>query len=109
MNQTEYEGDMAFFTCKATGEPAPTIKWYFNSLLVEKIDATKYTVSVMFLNTTVISSMLTIRNVESSDVGTYTCNATNIISSDTSSGVLTVNGEFFGSTLNIMYLKLSFY
>jgi len=26
-------------------------------------------------------------------VGTYTCNATNVVSSDTSSGVLTVNGE----------------
>ena len=32
-------------------------------------------------------------NVQSSDVGTYTCNATNVLSSDTKSGVLTVNGE----------------
>ena len=32
-------------------------------------------------------------SVESSDVGTYTCNATNVVSSDTSSGVLTVNGK----------------
>ena len=31
--------------------------------------------------------------MELSDVGTYTCNATNVVSSDTSSGVLTVNGE----------------
>jgi len=94
MNQTEYEGDMASFMCEATGEPVPTIKWYYNGVQVDKIDAMKYTVSVTFLNTTVISSMLTIRNVESSDMGTYTCNATNVISSDISSAVLTVNGEF---------------
>ena len=45
------------------------------------------------VNTTTISSTLTIMSVESSDVGTYTCNATNVVSTDTSSGVLTVNGE----------------
>ena len=44
------------------------------------------------VNTITINS-ITIMNVESSDVGTYTCNATNVVSSDTSSGVLTVNGE----------------
>ena len=50
-------------------------------------------ISMMSLNTTTNSSTLTIMNVQSSDVGTYTCNATNVLSSDTSSGVLTVNGE----------------
>ena len=48
---------------------------------------------MMSLNTTTISSTLTVISVQSSDVGTYTCNATNVVSSDTSSGVLTVNGE----------------
>ena len=50
-------------------------------------------ISEMSLNATTISNTLTIMSVESSDVGTYTCNATNVVSSDTSSGVLTVNGE----------------
>ena len=45
------------------------------------------------INATAVSSTLTITNVQSSDVGTYTCNATNVVSSDTSSGVLTVNGN----------------
>ena len=40
-----------------------------------------------------INSTIAIMNVQSSDVGTYTCNATNVLSTDTSSGVLTVNGK----------------
>ena len=54
----------------------------------------KYTISMMSLNTTTINNALTITNVQSSDVGTYTCNATNVVSSDTSSGVLTITGEY---------------
>ena len=91
MDQTEDEGDTAFFTCQPTGEPVPTISWYFNSTLL--VNETRHTIAETSVNTTTISSTLTIMSVESSDVGTYTCNATNVISSDTSSGVLTVNGE----------------
>ena len=91
MDEAENEGDIASFTCQATGEPVPTISWYFNGSLL--VNGTEYIISMMSLNTTTISSTLTIMNVQSSDVGTYTCNATNVVSSDTSSGVLTVNGE----------------
>ena len=93
MYQTQNEGDTASFTCQATGEPVPTITWYFSGAPVDEINTMKYMISMMSLNITTISNMLTIMNVESSDVGTYTCNATNVVSSDTSSGVLTVNGE----------------
>ena len=92
MDQTQNEGDTSSFTCQATGEPVPTISWYFNDAPVT--NTMKYTISMMSVNTTTISSTLTIMSVESSDVGTYTCNATNVLSSDTSSGVLTVIGEF---------------
>ena len=91
------EGDDASFSCQATGEPAPSISWYFNGVLlnnetnVDKYDITE--ISETLVNTTTISSTLTIMSVQSSDVGTYTCNVTNAISTDTSSGVLTVNGE----------------
>jgi len=61
----------------------------------------KYTISVMSLNAISISSTLTIMSIQSSDVGGYTCNATNTISTATSSGVLTVNGEF----LHTLYLS----
>ena len=91
MDQTENEGDTASFTCQATGEPVPTISWYFNSALL--VNGARHTISETSVNTTTINSTLTIMSVESSDVGTYTCDATNVISSDTSSGVLTVNGE----------------
>ena len=91
LDQTQNEGGTASFTCQATGEPAPTIGWYFNNSLLA--NGTKHTISETSVNTTTINSILTIMSVESSDVGTYTCNATNVVSSDTSSGVLTVNGE----------------
>ena len=93
MDQTQNETDTASFTCQATGEPVPTISWYFNDIPVVVTNTTKYTVSVTSLNVTTNSSVLTIMSIQSSDVGTYTCNATNVVSSDTSSGVLTVNGE----------------
>ena len=91
MDQIENEGDTASFTCQATGGPVPTISWYFNSTLL--VNGAKHTILETSVNTTTIGSTLTIMSVESSDVGTYTCNATNVVSSDTSSGVLTVNGE----------------
>ena len=90
MDRTENEGNIASFSCQATGEPVPTISWYFNDVPVDVTNTVKYTV----ISTSPGQSSLRINNVQSSDVGTYTCNATNVVSSDTSSGVLTVNGEF---------------
>ena len=85
MSQAVNKGSNAFFSCQANGEPVPTISWYFNGTVLEQADTTKYIIT---------NNTLDIVNVESSDVGTYTCNATNVVSSNTSSGVLTVNGEF---------------
>ena len=93
MDEAQNEGGIASLTCQATGEPVPTISWHFNNTLLA--NGTKYATSETSVNTTTISSTLTIMSVESSDVGTYTCNATNVVSNVTSSGVLTVflNGE----------------
>ena len=38
-------------------------------------------------------SSLQIINPETSDAGTYTCHAENVVGSDSSSGILTVNGK----------------
>ena len=84
MNETVNEGSNAFFSCQADGEPVPTISWYFNGTLLEQTDTTRYIIT---------NNILDIVNVESSDAGTYTCIATNVISNDTSCGVLTINGE----------------
>ena len=48
----------------------------------------------MYLNESIIESTLNIINAESSDVGTYTCEATNIIGIDNTSWVLSVNGKY---------------
>jgi len=92
MDRAKNVGDNISFTCQSTSEPVANISWYFNSALVNETNLNKYDISQLSLNTTTISNTLTIMNVESSDVGTYTCNATNVISTDISSGVLTVNG-----------------
>ena len=92
MDQTENEGGNATFTCEATGDPLPSISWYFNGTLVNESNTKKYTIS-MISNSTNITSTLTIMIIDSYDVGTYTCSDTNVVSTDTSSGVLTVNGE----------------
>ena len=101
MDQTVNKGDTASFTCQATDEPVPTISWYFSGTPVDEANTMKYTISMMSLNTTTIRNVLTIMNVQSSDVGTYTCKATNVVSSATSSGVLTVNGELFEFLVSI--------
>ena len=105
IDQTQNEGDTTSFTCQVTGEPVPTISWYFNGDLL--VNGTEHMISTMLLNTTTINSTLKIMNVQSSDVGTYKCNATNVVSNDTSSGVLTVNGELsvlIHSTSFVIYL-----
>ena len=103
MDQIINEGNSASFTCQAIGEPLPTINWYFNDNSVDDINTTNYTMSTMSLNTTTISSTLIIMNVQSSDVGTYACNATNRISTETNSGVLTVNGELLLRVYNCLF------
>ena len=105
MNQIINEGDNVSFTCQATGAPVPNISWYFNDNPVDNINILKYAISMSIINTTTINITLIIMNVQSSNVGTYTCNATNVVSTDTSSGVLTVNGELLlcTTTTNSIY------
>ena len=94
INLTEDEGDRATFTCLANGEPLPTITWLFNGVQLNKSNTAKYDIiSSQFPDMNIINTALNILNVQSPDVGTYTCNATNVVSNDTSYGVLTVNGE----------------
>ena len=87
--------DNVIFLCEAVGEPVPDISWYFNDVMINVSDnSSKYMIVSRSLNITATESTLTVDNVISSDVGTYTCNASNIIGSVTSSGILTVTSEF---------------
>ena len=89
----ENETNPVTFSCQATGEPVPNITWYFNGVMINISDASKYNKSTL-VNGTSVESLLTIINTQSSDVGTYTCQAENIIVNDSSSGILVVNGKY---------------
>ena len=106
MDQNANEIGTATFTCKATSELVATIIWYFNNVPIDEANTMKYKITNLSFNTTTITNTLTIMSVESSDVGTYTCNATKLVSSDTSSGVLTVKGELL-LDIFVFYIKLS--
>ena len=86
------------FNCQAIGVPVPTISWYFNNILINVSNSSNYIISNS-VNGTIVVSSLTIINAQSSDVGTYTCHAENIIGNDRSSAVLTVNGKFIFKVL----------
>ena len=100
-NLLENETNAAIFSCQATGEPVPSISWYFKGVMINVSDVHKYKISNI-LRETIVTSSLTISNVQSSDVGTYTCQAENIIDIDESSGTLTVNGKSYCKLTVIM-------
>ena len=88
----ENETNPATLNCQVTGRPVPSISWYFKGVMINVSNTSKYNVSNTKRDTTV-TSLLIISNVQSSDVGTYTCQAENFIGTDQSSGILTVNSK----------------
>ena len=86
VDSTDEGRDVANFTCEATGEPIPDISWYFNGVMIDMSDTNKYRIESRSINTTTTENTLTVYNVTSYDVGTYTCNATNIIGTANSHG-----------------------
>ena len=94
INEIRNNTENVTFLCQAVGEPAPDISWYFNDVMINVSDnSSKYMIVSRSLNITTTENTLTVYNVTSSDVGTYTCNASNIIGSVTSSGILTVTSK----------------
>ena len=99
MDQTHTKGDVVTFTCRATSEPISNniISWYFNAIPVN--ESNKYHISTQrLLNYATVTNILIIMSVESSDVGTYTCYATNEKSTDMSFAVLSVSGKQFSQS-----------
>ena len=92
VDNTVNETDSVNFICQATGEPVPNIIWDLNGVMINMSDTNKYRKESRSINTTTTENTVTVYNVTSYDVGTYTCNATNTIGSDESSGTLTVHG-----------------
>ena len=88
------------FLCQTVGEPVPDISWYFNGVMINVSDnSSKYMIMSRSLNITTTENTLTVYNVASSDVGTYTCDSSNILGIATSSGTLTVTSKFCVLTL----------
>ena len=82
--------------CQAVAEPVPNISWYFNDVMINvSNNSSKYMIVTRSLNITTTENTLTVYNVTSSDVSTYTCNALNFIGSVTSSGILTVTSKLY--------------
>ena len=78
---------VAKFTCNAIGKPIPDISWYFNDVMINVSDnSSKYMIVSRSLNITTTENTLTVYNVTSSDVGVYTCIATNTQGNDTRHG-----------------------
>ena len=93
-DEIKNETENVTFLCQAVGRPAPEISWYFNGVMINVSDnSSKYMIMSRSLNVTTTENTLTVYNVTSSDVGTYTCNSSNIIGSVISSGVLTVTSK----------------
>ena len=90
-DSTDEGRDVANFTCQAIGEPAPNISWYFNGTMINESDTSKYRIELRLINSTTTEKTLTVYNVTSSDVGTYTCNVNNTIGSDFSHGKVAIN------------------
>ena len=88
----ENETNPTIFSCQATGEPVPSISWYFKDVMINVSDTSKYNISNTTRETIVTSSLI-ISDAKSTDAGTYTCEAENIIGIDQSCGILTVNGK----------------
>ncbi|XP_068737512.1 uncharacterized protein [Montipora capricornis] len=79
--QTQNEGRNTAFYCTVGGNPRPTVEWLFNGKNL--VSGGKYSIS---------EGELTVKNLNYSDAGQYTCVATNILGSANSSGDLSVRG-----------------
>ena len=93
-NEVRDQTENVTFLCQAVGEPVSDISWYFNGVMINVSDnRSKYMIMSISLNITTTENTLTVYNITSSDVGTYTCSSSNIFGSMTSSGILTVTGK----------------
>ena len=96
MNTTVVSPTPAVFTCVADGVSTPVITWWrresSNSLTQLSSDGINITISDRNLDSRTRQSNLTILQPQPIDAAEYVCRATNEITSDTTSAVLTVYG-----------------
>ena len=82
-NQESIIGGEAVFQCVAVGLPIPAISWQRNGIVLHPISGL---VSIR-------GGYLQLLSVEPETAGTYTCVATNLVTSVHANATLTVHGE----------------
>ena len=78
------------FKCETFGEPVPNITWYFN--YEEVSNGSKRNISTS-TNGSLVECSLEIANPQLSDLGIYTCKASNVVINKQKLAVLTVNSK----------------
>ena len=81
--QTRDEGGNTAFYCTVGGNPPPSVEWRFKGRKL--LSGAKYVIK---------EGELTIKHLNYSDAGQYTCSATNILGSSEASGNFSVRGEW---------------
>ena len=82
-DQTRDEAGNTAFHCTVGGNPAPKVEWRFKGRKL--VPGAKYSIKD--------GGALTIKHLNYSDAGQYTCAATNVLGSSAASGILSVRGE----------------
>ena len=84
-------GRNGILNCQAAGDPEPTINWLRNNLAL--VNNTKYTI--------LENGSLWIGDIEDSDGGNYSCQATNIAGTDIATTNLIIYSELYYVELNV--------
>ena len=84
----------------ATGVPRPDIMWYFNGVQLNMGGQVSYTLEED--GDRVISSTLSITRPYLEWIGNYTCEASNIVASISSSALVDIQGAYVVNTVCIM-------
>ena len=94
------EGDDLTLSCKASGNPEPTISWTRNGFSVDTRNNSRIRLTV--LSDTNIQ--LNITNVSRTDSGEYRCVASNIIGND-SSNVVKLDIQCKNTALGLLFIS----
>ena len=84
-------GSSASLQCNATGDSVPTITWRYNGTVITQSDPL-YTINTTSTSTYSISTLL-IPTVDSTTVGSYSCEAVNMITSVSSTSTVSILGN----------------
>lgn len=80
------EGEICSLSCKAEGNPLPTVQWYKDEVCIDNNPQYQITYNNG-------EALLKIEHTNTSHNGKYTCVATNRLGSDSTSSKLFVDGK----------------